>query len=177
METGEKRGSLVLPLLILYSIKLKQVIMKTKFYLDLAIQCGLVRRTNCPFTGNITVGIPFRDDRNLSIVKSSDEKKAEMKERMGGRDWTGLYETLGYEVWDFDKGILPNGGPCSMSEDMINDLVNTHLKKMGKDISFIIPVDELEANYLADLAKYGEKGLQEMFEAEWEEEDEFGLLD
>ena len=145
--------------------------MKTKFYLDLAIQCNLVRQTDCELTGSIRVLIPFRDDRSLSIVKSSDKKKAEMKERMGGRDWTGLYETLGYEVWDFDQGVLPNGGPVSMSEDMINDLVNTHLKKMGKDISFIISVDELDANHLAALAKYGEKGLQEMYEKAWEEPD------
>jgi hypothetical protein len=142
--------------------------MKTEFYLDLAIDCGLIKELPCEFTGNIQTLIPFRDDRSLSIVRSSEKKKEEMK-RLTGREYTGLYETLGYEVWDFDKGILPDGGPCSMSEDMINDLVNTHLKKMGKDISFIIPVDELEANRLAALAKYGEKGLQEMFEAEWEE--------
>ena len=67
-----------------------------------------------------------------------------MKERMGGRDWTGLYETLGYEVWDFDKGILPDGGPVSMSEDMINDLVNNYLVEMNKDFSFIIPASEIK---------------------------------
>ncbi len=117
--------------------------MKTKFYLDLAIDCGMIRRIDCELTGNIRILIPFRDDRSLSIIKSSDKKKAEMTKLLG-REYTGLYEKLGYEVWDFDQGLLPDGGPVSMSEDMINDLVNSLLKKWGKDISFIVPANEIK---------------------------------
>lgn len=116
--------------------------MKTKFYLDLAIDCGMIRRIDCELTGNISILIPFKNDRSLSIVKSSDKKKAEMKKRFGS-GWTGLYEKLGWEVWDYDEGLLPEGGPVSMSEDMINDLVNSLLKEWGKDISFIIPANKI----------------------------------
>tara|TARA_Y100001973_G_C5189264_1_gene329842 strand:- start:1577 stop:1969 length:393 start_codon:yes stop_codon:yes gene_type:complete len=115
-----------------------------KFYLDLAIDCGIVKTFEDSYVGTIQTLIPFRNGLSLSIVRSTDKKKAEMKERMGGRDWTGLYETLGYEVWDFDKGILPDGGPVSMSEDMINDLVNNYLVEMNKDFSFIIPASEIK---------------------------------
>ena len=70
--------------------------------------------------------------------------------RLTGREYTGLYETLGYEVWDYDEGVLPNGGPVSMSEDMINDLVNSLLEEWGKDISFIVPAKEIKFESLED---------------------------
>lgn len=122
---------------------------KAKFYLDLAIDCGLIKELPCEFTGNIQTLIPFRNDRSLSIVRSSEKKKEEMK-RLTGREYTGLYETLGYEVWDYDEGVLPNGGPVSMSEDMINDLVNSLLEEWGKDISFIVPAKEIKFESLED---------------------------
>ena len=115
-----------------------------KFYLDLAVDCGIVRTFTDHYVGTSQILIPFRNGLSLSIVRSTDKKKAEMKELMGGREWTGIYETLGYEVWDWDKGILPEGGPVSMSEDMINDLVNDYLVRMKKDFSFIIPASEIK---------------------------------
>ncbi len=116
--------------------------MKAKFYLDLAIECGLIKEFTWEYGDTIQILIPFKDDRNLSIVRSTEKKKEEMR-KLIGKEYTGMYETLGYEVWDYDEGIIPQGGPVSMSEDMINDLVNTHLKKMGKDISFIVPGTEV----------------------------------
>ena len=118
---------------------------QTKFYFSLAIQCDLVREITCELIGNIQTIIPFRDGRSLSIVRSTDKKKAEMRE-LYGKEYTGLYEKLGYEVWDYDEGVLPDGGPVSMSEDMINDLVNSLLKEWDKDISFIIPAKDINYN-------------------------------
>ena len=115
-----------------------------KFYLKEAIDCGIVKTFTDEYCGTKQVLIPFRNNQTLSVVSTTKKRKAEMKEIMGGREWTGLYEKLGYEVWDYDKGLLPNGGPVSMSEEMINDFVNGYIKEMGKDFSFIIPANEIK---------------------------------
>jgi len=134
---------------------------KTKFYFNLAIQCDLVREITCELIGNIQTLIPFRNGRSLSVVRASEKKKKEMKKLMG-REYTGLYDKLGYEVWDYDEGVLPDGGPVSMSEDMINDLVNSLLKEWGKDISFIIPAKDI--NYHDNL--FGSDNFNSLFEVD-----------